>query len=450
MNHRLHRLRLAALLLALSLPACGGSGTPPNPPPAAPTRAFMMGATPFQTSVTPAGAVVFPDWKFENLDERDLLSLHVDDFWGVPWSYCSASGCSNLPAAWVARWQKLAADAKASGKPVYLALSPLTERKTLATTVQPDGTTRAGWNTATDANGCYRFATDDAAASHQAAYIGYVKYLVDLVGPKYLSPAVEMNIPFTSCPDQKAAWTAWYAEMHNAIAAAYPSLVVFPTFVLEYMYGVVNAQTQCAAGTSYTACFDQRLAEALTVPGARIAFSTYPSAWTYSPAFNHKPPTDTFARVRQATRRRIWIAETGWPAVRLLTSYAHGGVGACGTELLPAVLTVPGSGVFDVANDAAQAAYLSWLLSEAQAQGFEAVVWWLERDYLDGPTATRCPCAPADSATCKIADAFHAVGGDPTELLLRGFGNMGLRNYDGSPRPSAAVWHDWVVRAYRP
>lgn len=446
---------LGLLLLGAALGSCGGGGGgaapdpapgPSNPPAA--TRSFLMGATPFQVGVV-NGTVAFPDWKFENLADRDLLSLHADDFWGVPWSHCSAAGCSGLPPTWVAQWAQLAADAQATGKPLYLALSPLSDRRALARRVEADGSLLDYWTSQEDAAGCYLFASDPDAARHKASYIAYVRYLVDLVKPRFLSPAVEMNMPFTTCPAQKAAWMAWYTDVHNALKAAYPDLIVFPTLQLEHLYGVVSPATRCASG-SFTQCFDQRLAEALTLPGDRVALSTYPIGWSFEAEFNHAPPTDTFARIRQATTRRIWVAETGWAASSLLASYAHGAGSSCGAVALPATQDVAGRGTLNVANDAGQSAYLTWLLGEAQAQGLEAVVWWLNRDYLDGNVAGTCPCTPADSPTCVMAEAFHAAAGDEAELLLRGFGNMGLRRNDGSTRPSHAVWRDWLARSLQP
>lgn len=449
---------LAALALAGILGSCGGGGgggdsnggnPPPDPitPPTA-TRGFMMGTTLFHAGLV-NGELVIPDWKFENPGDRDLVSLQVDDFWGVPWGHCSNNGCAGLPPAWAAQWARLAADAQATGKPLYLALSPLTDRRALARRVQADGSLADYWTTQEDAVGCYLFASDPDAARHKASYIGYVRYLVDLVKPRYLSPAIEVNVPFSACPSQKAAWMAWYADVHNALKAAYPDLVIFPTFQLEHLYGVAAEATRCAGG-SFTPCFDQRLAEVLTLPADRIALSSYPMAWSQQAEFDHAPPTDTLARIRQATPRRIWMAETGWTAQSVRASYAHGTAGTCGPVALPATLDVAGRGTLNVANDAGQAAYMSSLLEAAQAQGVEAVVWWLNRDFLDGDVAATCPCTPASSATCVMAEAFHAAAGDAGESMLREFGSMGLRRNDGSARPGQAVWQNWLGRAYKP
>jgi hypothetical protein len=431
-KHWKHRLPvyLFAVTVALTLYACGGGGGDGGSPGhSGPTRSFWMGTTPFFATPT-----LFPDWRFENLDDKDLLSIHADDFWGVPWDQCNASGCTP-PAAWATQWTNFASAARSQGKTLYLALSPLGARKTLAARLDANGNKIENW-APVDANGCYTFASEAGAATYKAAYISYVKYLINLVGPRYVSPAVEMNIPFSQCASQKEAWIAWYTDVHDAIKAAYPALAVFPTFQLEHMYGISDAQAACAVPTTVAQCFDQRLAEALTIPGDRIAFSTYPIGWKYRSEYSFSYPTDTYVRVKSATPRKIWIAETGWAVERVLQGYPHGATGSCGADLFPA----------SIANSTEQEGYLRWLLVEAQSQGFETVIWWLNRDYLDGAVAATCPCDPATSDTCILADIFHSAGGATGETLLRIFGNMALRSYDGSAHPARTAWREYSDR----
>lgn len=437
-----------AAAFALALSACGGGGSGGNPPPAAQVRSFYMGTSPFFATAT-----AFPDFRLENLDDKDLLSVHVDDFWGVPWDQCAGAACTGLPAAWVSRWQQLATAAQGSGKTLYLAVSPLAGRRTLAGSVQADGSVLQGWlaPAVVDANGCYEFAADVAnAPGYASAYANYLNWLIDLVKPAFLSPAVEMNMPFTTCPSQKAAWIAWYTGVQDAIKAAHPSLVVFPTFQLEYLYGSAEPAAACAAGTSYTDCFKARLADALAIPADRIAYSTYPDGWVYSSAFNYGVPPDTFALTRAATTRRIWVSETGWNTVPLRSSYAHASGGTCSaTYLLPDTLATP-AGNKDLADEPAQSAYMAWLLGQAHDNQLEAVIWWLNRDYLDGAVAAACPCSQPGSDTCQLADTFYSVGGDASEALLRRFGNMALRHYDGSARPAQATWKQYFGYARQP
>lgn len=395
-----------------------------------------MGSTPFFTTPT-----AFPDWRFENLDDKDLLSIHVDDFWGVPWDQCNTAGCTP-PAAWVTKWTDFANTAKSQGKTLYLALSPLQDRKRLAPKVDASGNPVRSWETPAqiDGDGCYKFSTDTNATAYKDAYISYVKYLVNLVGPKYISPAIEINIPFALCPTQKGEWIAWYTGVHNAISAAFPTLAVFPTFQMEFMYGISNTQAACATGVSVAACFDLRLTEALAIPGDRIAFSSYPIGWKYRAEYSFSYPTDTYTRVKNATTRKIWVSETGWAAVKILASYQHGASGSCGADLFPA----------SIANDSELGKYLSWLLGEAENQKMEAVIWWLNRDYFDGAVAATCPCSPAISDTCSLADVFYNADPVSGEVLMRLFSNMALRYYDGSPRPAHGVWRDYYARRLAP
>lgn len=436
---RRHRLAVyvTTFAIAATLYACGGGGGGgPGPGNPGPTRSYQMGTTPFFATPT-----LFPDWRFENLEDKDLLSIHADDFWGVPWDQCNASGCTP-PAAWVAKWTTFANTARSQGKTLYLALSPLQDRKRLAPKVDTAGNPVRSWEIPAqiDGNGCYRFSTDTSAAAYKDAYISYVRYLINLLGPSYVSPAIEMNVPFSQCASQKAAWITWYTDVHNAIKTTFPSLPVFPTFQIEHMYGISDPQAACTAGTTLAACFDQRLSEALIIPGDRIAFSTYPISWKYESEYSFSYPTDTYARVKSATPRKIWITETGWAAVKVLQSYMHVASGSCGLDLFPTTF----------ANNTEQENYLRWLLAEAQTQGFETVIWWLNRDYLDGGVAATCPCNPATSDTCQLADTFYMAAGVTGETLLRIFGNMALRNYDRTPRPAHTAWREYFDRTLSP
>ncbi len=93
--------------------------------------------------------------------------------------------------------------------------------------------------------------------------------------------------------------------------------------------------------------------------------------------------------------------------------------------------------------------YMRWLLQEAQTRRFEAVVWWLNRDYLDGAKAEQCPC-PDTSDTCVFCDAMYSAGGDSAEIAFRVFGNMGLRYYDKTARPAQQVWAGYIARQLQP
>lgn len=84
--------------------------------------------------------------------------------------------------------------------------------------------------------------------------------------------------------------------------------------------------------------------------------------------------------------------------------------------------------------------HMTQLLAQARAGNFEGVVWWSNRDILDASTATNCPCI-GSNPTCDSNEALYQVGGTAGEITWRMFGNMGLRQNNGSPR--AAVHNIW-------
>ena len=381
-----------------------------------------MGTSPFF-----AAPSAFPDWKFnENLSDKDIVSVHVDDFLGIPWS--NFRNGTVPPAAWVAKWNMIRSSAAATGKVLYLAVSPLSNRRTLIKDVDSDGNFITEW-APVDSSGCYTFATDPNATNYKSAYIAYSKYVIDLIQPRFFSPAIEMNIPFSQCPAQKAAWIAWYTDVHNALKTTYPNLTIFPTFQMEHMYGVADTVSSCGGSTLYPDCFQQRLQEILGIPADRIAFSHYPFTWEYTGQSYQTISPNPFDQVQAATARKIWISETGWNAAKILVQYQP----SCGADLVPA----------SIANDTKLQSHMAWLLQQAQSRQFEALIWWENRDYLDGTVAATCPCGGTND-TCTLTSQFYAAGGATGELLLRLFANMGLRYYDGTARPAYTDWTSYL------
>jgi hypothetical protein len=391
-------------------------------------RSFLMGTSIFSD---------FFQFTFENPADKDLLSLHIDDFLGIPWT--AFKNGTTPPAAWVSRWNPIQAGAASSGKVIYLALSPLSQRKTLTDDVGTNGAKIVNW-APVNSSGCYQFASDPNAAVYKQAYINYAKWAIDLIRPTYFSPAIEMNIEFTDCPDQKAAFIQWYSDVYQALKQTYPELIIFPTLQAENMYGLSDPNAWCGGtktDASLAACFQQRLSEAVTIPADRIAFSHYPALWNYPPiAPDHYTPTppyeDMFSRVKQTTSRPIWISETGWGASPILSSYQHASPPAsCGAPLTPVPI---------VNGEANMATHMTNLLAQAQAKQFDAVVWWENRDLVDAALAGQCPC-PGTNDSCTTLENVYQAGGSITEVQFRIFSNMGLRNYDGTPR--AAIYNTW-------
>lgn len=402
------------------------------------TRRFLMGTSSF--------ADLF-EFKFENMEDVDFVSIHVDDFLGIPWTEFQNN--TPLPAAWVSRVRAIQTNAAATGKTTFLSLGPLADRRTLARGVDSAGNSVNNW-APVDANGCYAFGSDPNSENHKRAYANYVKYMVDTFRPNYLGLVVEMNIEFTACPSQKNGFIAWYSDVYHEVKTAYPALPMFATFQIEHMYGMADDASWCGGvrtDASLAACFQERLNTVVAIPGDLIAFSFYPANWKYPPNLPDTrstavPYEDTFHRVQQTTRRKIFISETGWGAVRVLSSYQHAAPpSSCGSALIPTPI------VFGESN---MADHMSQLLGQARTREFEGVVWWSNRDILDAATADNCPCVGANP-TCDSNEAFYQVGNSSGEILWRMFGNMGLRQNNGSPRAAVhTIWKTYQNEIFSP
>lgn len=140
-------------------------------------------------------------------------------------------------------------------------------------------------------------------------------------------------------------------------------------------------------------------------------------------------PADWFTRGPSRGGERGLIAETGWLSTPLV---AMTSAGAC----LP---------VFEQSEQESRA-YLQRVLEAAESSDLDLITWWSDEDLVPAPFMTDCPCT-FDATWCTVLDVFR--GAAPTgsvdtqlfgEVLLKAFGTMGLRDYDGTPKPLADVW----------
>jgi hypothetical protein len=68
------------------------------------------------------------------------------------------------------------------------------------------------------------------------------------------------------------------------------------------------------------------------------------------------------------------------------------------------------------------------------------VTYWSDRDLVRSELMTDCPCK-FDATWCTVLDIFRGQGSADAqfygEVLLKAFGSMGLRHYDGTPKSAA-------------
>lgn len=419
--------------------ACGGGAS--SAPSLGNQRSFFMGFTPFWASST----TVFGDWKFDWSKDADLISLHADDFFGIPWSeFNKAEAQRTLPAAWIKKWDDWFTAARATGHPVLVSLSPLAGRSRLTGEVDSTGAKKDNWDpvvfNSTTGTNCYAF-NDSAIDTWTPAYIEYVKWINIRYHPEQIIIAIEANIQFYKCPANKAGFIRFLNDTYQGVKAAGVSVPVFESYELEAMYGngLSGSVSSCGA-TPINTCADTRMSEALAISGDAIGISTYPQNWFPR---TESPPTDRFDRLRAHTTKPIWISETGWNVAQVRLDYTNATQCNVATNIY-----------FDAtsATAARQQQWMTDMLAAADRVHMTGVVWWLPKDYLDAATASTCPCNStlnsnsADTCT-QIATYQNATGNVAVnEFFYRVFANMGVQEKDGGARPALTTWRNALTR----
>jgi len=389
--------------------------------PSAPRRAFLLSSAGTQLLVD--GPSLGLQLTEANLAEDvDVVAVH-QEFYGVPWQ-AFVDG-SPPPAEWSARMQALAQQAHAVSERVFLSINMLNgARESLAErTAIEDGRPKGedGW-----AARCYDFASAPDGAQMRAAYLRYVEHMVELFTPTYLNFAIEVNLFLEKCPASAPGLIEVANAAYAAAKAKQPGVLAFPSFQIDHLYGY--AEDSCPTGMDEDACFDRNYVQIEGLERDRFAISSYPFLQGQRV---EDLPDDWFQRGPARGGERALIAETGWLSTDLVAQRGD----QCNTVI--------------TASEADAAAYLARVLADAERVPLELVTWWSNRDLLPAGLMTNCPC-DYDPTWCQVVDVFRNAAGGPLvpdsdyvgEILLKAFGTMGIRDYDGQPKPSlAAHWN---------
>jgi hypothetical protein len=191
------------------------------------------------------------------------------------------------------------------------------------------------------------FANEDI----RAAFVAYAKYVALNYHPKLLALGVEVNMYYHRQSGDFENFVSLYFEAYDAVKSASPDTLVFPTFQLEEMYGLIDSEEELSREWRLLGEFEPKIDVA--------AFSTYPS-FVFEDAGDI--PEDYWEKIEQYTTRPIAIASAGYSS-----QAAREGLNT-GTE-------------------ADQAAFVGRLLSEAEALEMPFVIWLTGHD----------PCLPAEA-----------------------------------------------------
>jgi hypothetical protein len=315
----------------------------------------------------------------------------------------------------------LVADAAAVG-PVALSLQMVSGggRSFLADrAVVNDGvvSTQVGWSAR-----CYDFSSAPDAAALRAGYLAYLEWMIRRFSPRWVNLAIEMNMFAASCSD--SAWNALVdleRDAYDTAKAVDPDVIAFPSIQLELLYGWAG----CAGDRE--ACFDAAYAKLDRIKRDRFAVTSLPFLIEElrDPAVL---PADWFTRAGDRGGERTIVAEAAWLAEPMNVL-----LGASCIEAVPA-------------DEVKQLAFFDKLMAEAVDHGIELVTWISNRDLIDTPLMSDCPC-DYDADWCGFLGGLRqSAGGDPNaqasaEYSIKQFGAMGLRRYDGTPRePFFSHW----------
>lgn len=179
------------------------------------------------------------------------------------------------------------------------------------------------------------------------AYFGYVQYLIDRFNPKYLVSAIEINELYINAPAKWGGCKELMQNINNRIAKAYPNLRVSESITLHNLFepDVDNPEVYLKEMINYMNAMDF------------VAISFYPffKLQSTEPEFQA-----AFDFLHQNINRPIAFAET-----------CH----------LAEDLIVPNLNLSIAGSEPEQDVYLKTLLTNAQTQNYEFIIWWAHRDY---------------------------------------------------------------------
>jgi cysteine-rich repeat protein len=372
------------------------------------TRTYRLASSGVQ--IIPGGSLLFQITNSNLVEDPDVVAIH-EEYYGIPWDEFQSGTAP--PAEWIAQMNRLAAIGPEAGKDVLLSLligrEYLTDKtKIVAGQIQRE----SNWSAR-----CYNFDTAVDGTDKKKAYARYVDWMVRKFQPRWVNVAVEVNNFQLKCPDAWAGMVAAESAAYDAAKAAKPDVIAFPSIQIDSLMGY----SECPESRTQAQCFDENYLGINGLKRDRFAISTYPHI-VESINRVSKIPSDYFTRAGDRGGERTLIVEAGWNTEPIVASLAS----TCTTATTSSE------------NEALD--YLNLLVSTAESHGIELVTWWSNRDLMIAQAMVDCPC-DFDASWCEIAAAFRQAGGsDPTiqffsELAFKIWGTMGIRRWDGTPKP---------------
>lgn len=381
------------------------------------TRTFYMAAAPYQLKVDQF--TVSDEFNFEGFDGNvDMVSLHTDNFFGIPWDEFKPNGIRNN--AWHQKMEYLKQHLQSLNVKIYLSVTPLSGLRTTiaarALDVNGELKTEHEWF-----SGCYHFENSPQAEEIRTAYLNYVSWMVDFFKPIFLTHGIEINMYQNNCPENYSSLISLLNQVYDREKARNPELIIFPTFTVQDLWDY-GERGECEVGDR--SCLIQNLDDQKAVKRDRFGISAYPAflQWEWE-----KIPDDYFTAFSELTNETIVFGETGKGSYNVVIPYP---------ELDDPCITVLNS------SDQDQIDYMTLIFETAQNQNSDLVVWWSLRDFLGEEILTSCPCQ-APGLWCIAYQEIFKIGLLPAWLM---WGSMGVLDYNSNQKTSYQTWKDWLDR----
>jgi hypothetical protein len=332
------KLFLAGLALCLILWACGGGGADTGgATPAAPSRTFYMGFSPWPYDLTQQAV----DWVYANISSNgDMISQHMEE--GVPWpeAYSPLSHPTPFSQDYIATIQYRVQHSV--GRKLLLQINPLnTSRDGMALYrgSSPAQPLPAAWQGV-------RLNSEQV----KTAYLNYAVRMKEYLNPDYMLLGVEVNILLEKNPSLWADYVELHRHVYTELKSLYPSLPLGVSVFCAPFFPEWTTPDTLAAQLNGL--------DDLSPYIDFLAFSVHPFM---SSLLAESFPNDYFQRLFARTSKPIAISESSYPAQEW-------------TTLTPPYLVFRGS-------PAKQANFLSLMLSESLRVRARFVIWYSIRDY---------------------------------------------------------------------
>ena len=335
--------------------------------------------------------------------------------YGVPWTEFAAEETpQQLPGAWVSALHEARDTIAALGKPVVLALSPLSlEWDNLAPLASDDGSGGLKLEENWLQDYCHDPAKSANPTKWRVAYGRYAKWMTELVKPAMVIVGSRLNLYEANCGEAYEAIVGFATEAHEVVKGLSDAPTTIVSVDVEDLYGYPRIPGRCPS-TPAKECFATRQALLANLKADRLGLESYPARALTSKLA--EIPDDWLVTVAEArSDLPPVIAGTGLPAVRLETVS-----GTC-VPLLES-------------SDTLQVAWLDQVLATATTYKMDLAVWNSPVNRANAARVSACLCS-GDATLCGHLAQLGAKS-DSVRLRLV----EGLFAQDGSAYQAGLLW----------